>query len=188
MGAIKIGAMQQPFSGGNPLLSWLEHRRLTPVYWAALSLAVLAGDYATGPFVQLPFLFLLPTAMASWYSSRRWGLILSFILPSVRIFFSTIWKVPWTILEATINGMIQMAVLAAFAFLIDQVVQKQRLTKEIQVLRGFLPICSFCKKIHDQDNNWNSIEKYITERSEAKFSHTVCPACAKEHYPELFRE
>jgi hypothetical protein len=185
MGTIMIRAMRS-CSGGNPLLSLLELRRLTPVHWAVLSLAVLAGDYATGPFVQLPFLFFLPTAMASWYSGRRWGLTLAFILPSVRILFSTIWKVPWTILEATISGMIEMFVLATFAFLIDQLVQEPGISKEIQVLRGFLPICSYCKKIHNQDNNWDSIEKYIADHSEVKFSYTVCPACAKEHYPELF--
>jgi hypothetical protein len=170
------------------LLSLLERLRLAPVCWAILSLLVLAGDYATGPFVQLPFLFLLPIALASWYSGRQWGFMLAFILPSVRIFFSTIWKVPWTIMDATINGMIQMLVLATFAFLVDQVVQKQQLSKEIHVLKGFLPICSYCKKIHNQDNDWDSIEKYITERSEAKFSHTVCPECAKKHYPEFFTE
>ena len=56
---------------------------------------------------------------------------------------------------------------------------------EIKVLRGLLPICSNCKKIRDTADNWNEIEDYIRERSEAKFSHSICPDCEKELYPEL---
>jgi hypothetical protein len=173
------------FSQIHPLFPYREPRRLITVGWTSLSLLVLVGDYVTGPFVQLPFLFFFPTALASWYAGLQWGYILAFTLPFVRIFFSVFWKVPWTMLEASGNAIIQMLVLAAFAFLIDQVAQKQQLSKEIRVLRGFLPICGFCKKIRNQDNIWESLETYITERSEAKFSHTVCQECAREHYGYL---
>lgn len=55
---------------------------------------------------------------------------------------------------------------------------------EIKVLRGIVPICSFCKKIRDRNGNWNVLEKYIQEHSEAQFSHSVCNACMAEHYSE----
>jgi hypothetical protein len=171
-----------PFSRIPPLFPRRHARRRMTVGWSSLSLLVLVGDYLTGPFVQLPFLFFFPTALASWYAGLQWGYVLAITLPFVRIFFSVFWKVPWTMLEASGNAIIQMLVLASFAFLIDQVAQKQQLSKEIRVLRGFLPICGFCKKIRSQDNIWESLETYITERSEAKFSHTVCQECAREHY------
>lgn len=57
-------------------------------------------------------------------------------------------------------------------------------TQELRVLSGLLPICSFCKKIRNNEGDWESLEKYITARSESAFSHSVCPACKEKHYPE----
>lgn len=56
---------------------------------------------------------------------------------------------------------------------------------EIQILRGFLPICSHCKKIKDDKGNWNQLELYIQNNSEAQFSHSLCPECAQTYYPEF---
>ena len=55
---------------------------------------------------------------------------------------------------------------------------------EIRVLRGMLPICSFCKKVRDDDGYWKVIEEYIKTHSEADFSHSICPECIKKHYPD----
>jgi PAS domain S-box-containing protein len=48
---------------------------------------------------------------------------------------------------------------------------------EIKQLRGFLPICSYCKKIRNDKNYWEQIESYISNRSDALFSHSICPDC-----------
>jgi PAS domain S-box-containing protein len=50
----------------------------------------------------------------------------------------------------------------------------------IKVLRGFIPICSKCKKVRDDEGYWNRIESYIKNHSEAQFTHGLCPDCAKE--------
>ena len=57
--------------------------------------------------------------------------------------------------------------------------------KEINRLRGILPICSHCKKIRDDKGYWSQIESYISEHSEAVFSHSICPECAEKFYPDL---
>ena len=57
--------------------------------------------------------------------------------------------------------------------------------KEIKVLSGLLPICAACKKIRDDTGYWNQIESYINKHSEAEFSHSICPDCAKNLYPNL---
>jgi PleD family two-component response regulator len=57
--------------------------------------------------------------------------------------------------------------------------------EEIKTLRGILPICSHCKKIRDDTESWQQLEEYISTHSEAKFSHGICPDCAKKHYPDL---
>ncbi len=48
---------------------------------------------------------------------------------------------------------------------------------------GLLPICAACKKVRDDRGYWNQIEVYLRERSEADFTHTICPDCLKKHYP-----
>lgn len=57
---------------------------------------------------------------------------------------------------------------------------------EVRTLGGLLPICSHCKKIRDDKGYWNSLEKYIYEHTDAHLSHSICPDCAMEHYPEIF--
>jgi DNA-binding NtrC family response regulator len=54
--------------------------------------------------------------------------------------------------------------------------------KEIKTLKGFLPICASCKKIRDDKGYWTQIETYIRARSEAEFSHGLCPECADKLY------
>jgi DNA-binding NtrC family response regulator len=54
--------------------------------------------------------------------------------------------------------------------------------KEIKTLRGFLPICASCKKIRDDQGYWTQIETYISEHSDAEFSHGLCPDCAVRLY------
>ena len=55
---------------------------------------------------------------------------------------------------------------------------------EVKILRGILPICSYCKKIRDDKGYWNKLESYIQNHSEAKFSHGICEVCLEEFYPE----
>lgn len=64
----------------------------------------------------------------------------------------------------------------------------QRALAEIRVLRGIIPICSYCKQIRNDAGLWERVEKYITEHSEAAFSHGVCPDCYKKHHPEIYKQ
>jgi|GEM_PF-1198666 len=58
-----------------------------------------------------------------------------------------------------------------------------RILKQMKYLEGLLPICSLCKKIRDRDGNWQYLECYISERSDAEFTHSICPECAKKIVP-----
>ena len=57
--------------------------------------------------------------------------------------------------------------------------------EEIKTLQGLIPICSHCKKVRDDKGYWNQIEAYISQRTEAQFSHSICPECAEKYYPEI---
>lgn len=56
--------------------------------------------------------------------------------------------------------------------------------ENIKTLKGLLPICSKCKKIRDDKGYWNQMEKYLEENTDALFSHSVCPDCAKKLYED----
>ena len=61
-------------------------------------------------------------------------------------------------------------------------IQKQN--DDIKGLQGVIPICMHCKEIRNDKGSWNKLEEYITEHSDAQFSHGLCEKCSKKHYPE----
>ena len=67
----------------------------------------------------------------------------------------------------------------------EKMEQLQQALREIKTLQGMLPICSVCKRIRDDAGYWQLIESYIQEHTMAKFSHGICPNCAKKVYPDL---
>ncbi|MEN6374669.1 MAG: PAS domain S-box protein [Smithella sp.] len=68
------------------------------------------------------------------------------------------------------------------------ILELQEAISQVKILSGLLPICASCKKIRDDKGYWNQIESYIRDHSEAKFSHSICPDCAKRLYPEFYNE
>ncbi|SHO48074.1 PAS domain-containing protein [Desulfopila aestuarii] len=61
----------------------------------------------------------------------------------------------------------------------------QDAAKEITNLRKILPICSYCKKIRDDEGYWNQVESYFHRHTGAEFSHGICQDCTKKHFPEI---
>ncbi|MDH3957184.1 MAG: hypothetical protein OET81_10860 [Desulfobacteraceae bacterium] len=67
-----------------------------------------------------------------------------------------------------------------------QILLFKKLYNRIRVLEGLIPICANCKKIRNTEDQWEQIEKYITQNSLAQFSHGICPDCARLLYPDLY--
>jgi hypothetical protein len=59
---------------------------------------------------------------------------------------------------------------------------------QVKTLSGMLPICASCKKIRDDQGRWEGLETYVEAHSEAAFSHSLCPECVKQYYPEFASE
>jgi PAS domain S-box-containing protein len=68
----------------------------------------------------------------------------------------------------------------------DLINELQIALDEVKTLRGILPICSFCKNIRNDEGYYEQIEGYIHKHSGVDFSHTVCPTCMKENYPDVY--
>jgi len=61
--------------------------------------------------------------------------------------------------------------------LAERIRQLETAAEQINQLQGILPICSYCKNIRDDKNYWQNVESYISNHTEAKFSHGICPDC-----------
>jgi PAS domain S-box-containing protein len=65
------------------------------------------------------------------------------------------------------------------------IVKLQKALDEVKTLRGIIPICAFCKKIRDDKGYWTQVETYVSQHTGADFSHSCCPECIKQNYPEI---
>jgi len=115
----------------------------------------------------------------------------AFLLLITLIWITELIDIPFLLLgaEATpVNwreSLFETLIILPLAFTI--IYYTRQIFSRMRYLEGFLPICSNCKKIRDEQGNWHQLEAYIQTRSEAKFSHGICPHCAHTEYPEVFQ-
>ena len=158
----------------------LSKRGMLPIYWVSLSLICVAIDYLTGPAIQFPIVLLAPISLASWYGGRDWGLALALILPFFRLYFTSVWDSPWTLLESSINVAILITVFVLFAWLVDRTARQIRDLRRMRFLEGILGVCSICKKIRDQHaDTWRPLDVYVADHAE-ELRPDLCPECTKQ--------
>lgn len=151
-------------------------------HWVAVAAAILLLEYASGPFVQFTILFVVPVALATASHGRAGGIAVATLLPLFRFWLYAWWGLPIALSVKVVDTVTDMVVLVGFSLLIYEIIRQQR---EIRVLRGMLPICGFCKRIRNEKGGWQQLESFITERSDAQFSHTFCQECGSKHYAGL---
>jgi len=61
--------------------------------------------------------------------------------------------------------------------LAERVLELEAALMQVKQLQGILPICSYCKNVRNDQNYWQQVESYVSEHTEAKFSHSICPNC-----------
>jgi DNA-binding response OmpR family regulator len=71
--------------------------------------------------------------------------------------------------------------------LADKVEELRQAIEQIKTLRGIVPICGHCKQIRDDEGYWHQLEVYVRDRTEAEFSHGICPQCMEKLYPEFVK-
>jgi K+-sensing histidine kinase KdpD len=160
------------------------------IAWIAISLLLVLADYITPNEVDFHFTFLVPVALASWYNGRTWGIPFAVGLSFVRfVFFLSGWDADEKTIEALSNLIITLLVFGSFSIMIDFIAkQTKELAQEVGVLEGLLPICASCKKIRDENQQWQQLEKYVTEHTAATFTHGICPDCMKRDFPASYKK
>ena len=144
-------------------------------------------DYVAGPVAQFPLLYTLPVIVAAWYSGRWPALAMALALPLAHIvFLLTVWspqgELAFSIAQTVFRGSVVVMIAVWFARLAEH---ERDIERYVQRLEGLLSICSFCKGIRNTAGDWEPLEKFISTRSEAQFSHGMCPVCSRAHYPDF---
>ena len=175
-------------------------KKSKPFIWAiALLLNLIIGviDYLTGYEIGVEVFYLMPIGLLSWLVNRRAGIIMS-VISTATIMTSNLFagKVIQNYLIEYWNIFVCFGFFIVVVDLISEekiisdnnkilIGKLQKALDEIKTLSGLLPMCFACKKIRDDDGYWKQIEHYISEYTDARFSHSICPDCKEKLYPGL---
>ena len=89
---------------------------------------------------------------------------------------------PYDVEELQVRIGVGRKVVDLQASLAGRIAELQAALAQIKTLQGILPICMYCKNILDDKGRWNQMEAYVSEHSDAAFSHGICPQCAEQHW------
>jgi hypothetical protein len=152
-----------------------------------LVVAVFGFDLVVPLGAGISFFYLVPVVFLALWSSPKQSVAVMGIaaVSSILIAVGFLLSPPGAFWYAVTNRSYALIVIGATVML--SVVRK-RAEEDVKVLRGLLPICSYCKKIRDDEGYWQQVERYIAARSEADFSHGMCPDCGSKHFPDMVAE
>lgn len=169
---------------------WLRlSMEIVSILLALIGIGIVHWRHITSPLIQIYAfsLALFAQSSISFCLSKPWGH--QWWLAHV-IFAGGFFTLSYGIIQAFLTT-------RSFANVYSQEEMMNRLTKRTQELytknneleaalgrvkqlEGIIPICMYCKKIRDTEDSWHQLEKYISEHSEAMFSHGMCPVCSEE--------
>lgn len=96
-------------------------------------------------------------------------------------------EIPYFDSEHILTGSIIAFIATVLLGLLEMYIRRlERALDNVKTLEGMLPICASCKKIRTPDNQWHIIEQYIGQRTDATFTHGMCPDCAQRMYGRTF--
>jgi hypothetical protein len=169
------------YDGGMILMRFIPTLLARPATHIIMGFGILLLDLSTGPVLMFPIMFVLPVALSALFCSARLAYAMAGALPFGTFLISHFVDSQPGLAVSAINAVVRVVVLCILAFL---AARNARLSREIKVLHGRLPICMWCKSIRKPDGIWQKLEKYIAENSEADFTHGLCPDCLEKHYGE----
>ena len=162
--------------------------RLHPIWWFGVAALLLVLDYWFQIDSEFPTFYALPVLLAAWYSGRGPALALAVGLPLVHVALivaSATSPVALTPLLAVAG--VRGVVVLLIALWFERFAEHERaLERHVRTLEGLLPICMHCKNIRNEAGEWERLEGYIGNRSDATFTHGLCPACQNRYYSKYF--
>ena len=170
---------------GGFIIVWLGVMRLMALNWPLAFFLYSALRAVLFLWAGSMFLKFAPLKSLRGRNLAGWGLMLWGIY--VLLFPLMVhWPSAFPLAFGFLVGFHVLSMLGMTVLLLDRLrVRAETIEKHARRLEGLLPICSHCKKIRDDQNGWHPIESYIRERSDAEFSHGICPECLKIHYRDF---
>lgn len=159
----------------------------TAILW--ITLLPMLNIFLLGSRRGLVFslLFLVPLAMVFFFSETSY----------IKSSYSTAFQIRISIVYVTIcilsavaenlRGKIHNLLVQSSKEKEAAILKLNQSIEEIHKLQDILPICVHCKKIRDDDGYWQAVEDYLSEKTEAQFSHALCPDCANQYYPDYIK-
>ena len=164
--------------------------------WGLVALAsmIIIGiiDMITGYELNFFVFYFIPVSITAWYiglpTSVGMSVLCAMVWFAVDIQSGQVHSLPFYAVWNTMVRLVSFLAIGGALSKIRQLLDSQRelaedlrrSVSEVKVLETFLPICSQCKKIRDQEGNWQQLEKYISGHSDTQFSHGFCPECANK--------
>jgi hypothetical protein len=179
--------MDSPPAENTKPLWMLPMGRLHPAWWIVVGALAIWADYVLGPDSQFPVIYAIPVALAAWYSGRWAAVALALAMPAAHgVFLLTTWApggdALLTLAPTTFRGCVVLVLALWLARLAEH---ERKFHRYVERLEGLLPICAFCKSIRNESGEWEPLERFISSRSDAEFSHSFCKSCGKMHYPDF---
>ena len=174
------------FAAGLTLLSdRFRSRSLLILLNLGLVLGIFLLDVLIATDIAIGMLYVAPVAwMALWSSKHDTPLMVTTAVGCTVFMIAGFFLHPAGILWiGFLNHLIACFMIWLTAALS---ITRKRAEEETKILRGFLPICAYCKKIRDDTGYWERMEVFISANSQAHFSHGICPECGEEHFPTVF--
>lgn len=169
------------------MLNRLQKQALCPVIHSALLLSFVAislmcfitGDGFASPYYAGLFLVII---VSSLFFTLQPTIFMVLISLGVLQHFLLMSFLPFEWKDLALN-LFGLGVIAVISIVIHRFIFC--LVEEIERLKGIIPICCHCKKVRNTDGAWQQIESFIRKRTDAHFSHGICPDCSRSVYPEL---
>jgi len=160
-----------------------------PWFMILLCVVFVGLDWELIPLQVFPVVFVFPLMLVAWNRPLWLSMVAAILLSLTRVLHQMVFMEKSATNLEFADALICFFVLLLLALLTTLLGQQSRqLRQRVRALEGLLPICSFCKSIRDDKQEWVRLEEYISKHSDAVISHGLCPDCAKKHYAEFYRE
>ena len=176
------------------------NKRLPAWLWATITVVCILVlglvDWVTGYALDFYLFYFLPVSIGAWYLGL--GASVSLAVISSLVWFGAdvlsghvhashahaVWNTTICLVSFLSIGWAVSRMRHALDRERNNAEGLRKALSEIKVLESFLPICTQCKKIRNQEGVWQQLEVYIGQHSNTKFSHSYCPECAKKALEE----
>jgi len=181
------------------IMTFLKQQSRTTIITTGLVLVVILGvlDWVSGHEVSFSIFYLAPIILVTWFTERQWGYAVASIGALVWLGADimsghgfTHPLIPfWNALMRLGFFLIVVTLLARLKLSYEEQTRIARELREslekVKVLSGLIPICAWCKNVRNDQGYWQRVEEYITENSQASFTHGICQECKAKELQDL---